>query len=257
MCAYKSYQPDTTKRFLDGLDYYFLAVFYCECGLRLFAARGILGRIFSLKQSLKPGELSLIWDFLVLSATAAGADHKGPNLVALRVVRLFDHPSAGIEKNSGKSTKVSSTTKGEEHSSTTTRSSSGGGNDTLARVFRSFGTMLSLLCFYGVVLAAYALLGMQLFPKYATDALKKRDDDANIDNLTVPYPRENFETYPNALLAIFTVSTGEGWVAMLYHFRRVHLARDAVFRLLFRSRQLRRLESHHRSDPRELGIEGF
>ena len=221
MCAYKSYQPDTTKRFLDGLDYYFLAVFYCECGLRLFAAKGILGRIFSLKQSLKPGELSLIWDFLVLSATAAGADHKGPNLVALRVVRLFDHPSAGIEKNSGKSTKVSSTTKGEEHSSTTTRSSSGGGNDTLARVFRSFGTMLSLLCFYGVVLAAYALLGMQLFPKYATDALKKRDDDANIDNLTVPYPRENFETYPNALLAIFTVSTGEGWVAMLYHFRRV------------------------------------
>ena len=221
MCAYKSYQPDTTKRFLDGLDYYFLAVFYCECGLRLFAAKGILGRIFSLKQSLKPGELSLIWDFLVLSATAAGADHKGPNLVALRVVRLFDHPSAGIEKNSGKSTKVSSTTKGEEDSSTTTRSSSGGGNDTLARVFRSFGTMLSLLCFYGVVLAAYALLGMQLFPKYATDALKKRDDDANIDNLTVPYPRENFETYPNALLAIFTVSTGEGWVAMLYHFRRV------------------------------------
>ena len=221
MCAYKSYQPDTTKRFLDGLDYYFLAVFYCECGLRLFAAKGILGRIFSLKQSLKPGELSLIWDFLVLSATAAGADHKGPNLVALRVVRLFDHPSAGIEKNSGKSTKVSSTTKGEEHSSTTTRSSSGGGNDTLARVFRSFGTMLSLLCFYGVVLAAYALLGMQLFPKYATDALKKRDDDANIDNVTVPYPRENFETYPNALLAIFTVSTGEGWVAMLYHFRRV------------------------------------
>ena len=221
MCAYKSYQPDTTKRFLDGLDYYFLAVFYCECGLRLFAARGILGRIFSLKQSLKPGELSLIWDFLVLSATAAGADHKGPNLVALRVVRLFDHPSAGIEKNSGKSTKVSSTTKGEEHSSTTTRSSSGGENDTLARVFRSFGTMLSLLCFYGVVLAAYALLGMQLFPKYATDALKKRDDDANIDNVTFPYPRENFETYPNALLAIFTVSTGEGWVAMLYHFRRV------------------------------------
>ena len=221
MCAYKSYQPDTTKRFLDGLDYYFLAVFYCECGLRLFAAKGILGRIFSLKQSLKPGELSLIWDFLVLSATAAGADHKGPNLVALRVVRLFDHPSAGIEKNSGKSTKVSSTTKGEEHSSTTTRSSSGGENDTLARVFRSFGTMLSLLCFYGVVLAAYALLGMQLFPKYATDALKKRDDDANIDNVTVPYPRENFETYPNALLAIFTVSTGEGWVAMLYHFRRV------------------------------------
>ena len=221
MCAYKSYQPDTTKRFLDGLDYYFLAVFYCECGLRLFAAKGILGRIFSLKQSLKPGELSLIWDFLVLSATAAGADHKGPNLVALRVVRLFDHPSAGIEKNSGKSTKVSSTTKGEEHSSTTTRSSSGGENDTLARVFRSFGTMLSLLCFYGVVLAAYALLGMQLFPKYATDALKKRDDDANIDNVTFPYPRENFETYPNALLAIFTVSTGEGWVAMLYHFRRV------------------------------------
>ena len=81
--------------------------------------------------------------------------------------------------------------------------------------------MLSLLCFYGVVLAAYALLGMQLFPKYATDALKKRDDDANIDNVTFPYPRENFETYPNALLAIFTVSTGEGWVAMLYHFRRV------------------------------------
>ena len=115
MCAYKSYQPDTTKRFLDGLDYYFLAVFYCECGLRLFAARGILGRIFSLKQSLKPGELSLIWDFLVLSATAAGADHKGPNLVALRVVRLFDHPSAGIEKK-GKSTKVYRR-RGEEHSS--------------------------------------------------------------------------------------------------------------------------------------------
>ena len=192
----------------------------------------------------------------MLSATAAGADHKGPNLVALRVVRLFDHPSAGIEKNSGKSTKVSSTTKGEEHSSTTTRSSSGGGNDTLARVFRSFGTMLSLLCFYGVVLAAYALLGMQLFPKYATDALKKRDDDANIDDLTVPYPRENFETYPNALLAIFTVSTGEGWVAMLYHFRRVTWLATPYF-VSFSFSSIRRLGSHHRSDPRELELRDF
>ena len=221
MCAYKSYQPDTTKRFLDGLDYYFLAVFYCECGLRLFAARGILGRIFSLNQSLKPGELSLIWDFLVLSATAAGAEHKGPNLVALRVVRLFDHSSAGIEEKSKSSKKVSSRTKCDEGGTTTSRTSSGNGNDTLARVFKSLGTMLSLLCFYGVVLATYALLGMQLFPKYATDALRRRDIKANSDSPTIEYPRENFETYPNALLAIFTVSTGEGWVAMLYHYRRV------------------------------------
>lgn len=224
MCAYKSYQPETTKRFLDGLDYYFLAVFYCECGLRLFAARGILGRLWSFNRSLKPGELSLIWDFLVLSATAAGADHDGPNLVALRVVRLFDYTSSGIEEKKEKSAKDLSTTKGDDHrtiSTRLTRVKRNGSNDTLARIFKSLGTMLSLLCFYGVMLASYALLGVQLFPKYATDALKRRDDEAGIDASTFKYPRENFETYPKALLAMFTVSTGEGWVAMLYHYQRV------------------------------------
>ena len=100
-----------------------------------------------------------------------------------------------------------------------TRVKRNGSNDTLARIFKSLGTMLSLLCFYGVMLASYALLGMQLFPKYATDALKRRDDEAGIDASTFKYPRENFETYPKALLAMFTVSTGEGWVAMLYHYQ--------------------------------------
>ena len=38
MCAYKSYQPETTKRFLDGLDYYFLAVFYMR--VRFALVRG-------------------------------------------------------------------------------------------------------------------------------------------------------------------------------------------------------------------------
>ena len=71
--------------------------------MRLFAARGILGRLWSFNRSLKRGELSLIWDFLVLSATAAGADHDGPNLVALRVVRLFDYTSRGIEEKKEKS----------------------------------------------------------------------------------------------------------------------------------------------------------
>ena len=221
MCAYKSYQPDTTKSFLDGIDYYFVAVFYVECGLRLFAARGLLGRIFSLKKSLKPGELSLIWDFLVLSATAAGAKHGGPNLVALRVVRLFDETKS-IETDNEKTGKITKSNKLSDGDDTILQNktiSSGSSNDTLARVFKSLGTMLSLLCFYGVVLASYAVLGMQLFPKYATDVLKKYDSE-NEPNSSES-PRENFETYPNALLAIFTISTGDGWVSMLYHYRRV------------------------------------
>ena len=144
--------------------------------------------------------------------------------MALRVVRLFDYTSRGIEEKKEKSAKDLSTTKGDDHrtiSTRLTRVKRNGSNDTLARIFKSLGTMLSLLCFYGVMLASYALLGMQLFPKYATDALKRRDDEAGIDASTFKYPRENFETYPKALLAMFTVSTGEGWVAMLYHYQRV------------------------------------
>lgn len=77
------------------------------------------------------------------------------------------------------------------------------GADTIHRVFRSLGSLFSLFLFYVAVLAMYAVLGMQLFANRGVSG-----DDA---------PRLNYDTFPQAMLAVFVTSTGEGWTELMYH----------------------------------------
>ena len=46
-------------------------------------------------------------------------------------------------------------------------------------------------------------------------------------------PRENFDTFPQAMLTMFTVSTGEGWTDLLYNAMRIEPRTTPAFFVVF------------------------
>ena len=95
--------------------------------------------------------------------------------------------------------------------------------DVLRRVFASSGALASLAGFYVALSAAFALLGMQLYGG--------RWEDVPPDEPSMP--RENFDTFPDAMLTMFAVSTGEGWTNLLYNAMRLEPRATPPFLIVF------------------------
>jgi hypothetical protein len=95
--------------------------------------------------------------------------------------------------------------------------------DTLMQVFASLGSLLSLAGFYAVLSAAFALLGMQIYGGRWND----------VDPRGPAMPRENFDSFAEAMLTMFTVSTGEGWTDLLYNAMRLEPWITPAFFIVF------------------------
>ena len=93
--------------------------------------------------------------------------------------------------------------------------------DTLTQVLSSLGSLLPLAGFYALLLSAFALLGMQAYGGRWNEV-----EDPIM-------PRENFDTFPQAMLTMFTVSTGEGWTRLLYNAMRLEPWFTPVFFIIF------------------------
>ena len=90
-------------------------------------------------------------------------------------------------------------------------------------MFASSGALASLAGFYVALSAAFALLGMQLYGG--------RWEDVPPDEPSMP--RENFDTFPDAMLTMFAVSTGEGWTNLLYNAMRLEPRATPPFLIVF------------------------
>jgi len=161
------------KTYLLAFESLFVCAFMLEVILRIFAAKGLTLRLTRFKSTNE--DLMLLFDIVVVALSAMVMWNKGINLTPLRIPRLFRTFDRSPRR----------------------------GKDTINRVFRSLGSLFSLFLFYTVILAMYAVLGMQLFVNRG-DALK----DA---------PRLNYDTFPKAMLTLFAVSTGEGWTSLMFH----------------------------------------
>ena len=174
MALYRFDLDAEKKRYLLAAEGFFISAFMLEVVLRALAAKRMTRRVCAMRPTNE--DVLLLFDVFVVATSAAVMWNRGVNLTSLRIPRLF-------------------TTHG--------RARSRSGADTINRVFRSAGSLLSLFLFYVAILAMYAVLGMQLFAN-------------RNDGLESP-PRLHFDTFPQAMLALFTVSTGEGWTELMFH----------------------------------------
>ena len=174
MALYRFDLDAEKKRYLLAAEGFFISAFMLEVVLRAFAAKRMTRRVCAMRPTNE--DVLLLSDVFVVATSAAVMWNRGVNLTSLRIPRLF--------KTHG-------------------RARSRSGADTINRVFRSAGSLLSLFLFYVAILAMYAVLGMQLFAN-------------RNDGLESP-PRLHFDTFPQAMLALFTVSTGEGWTELMFH----------------------------------------
>ena len=134
MALYRFDLDDTKKEYLVIAEGFFVSAFMLEVILRGLAAKDIGRRIVTFKPTNE--DLMLVFDTGVVAISATVMWGKGMNLTSLRIPRLFK-------------------TFGPAKSQT--------GVDTINRVFKSLGSLLSLFLFYVAILAMYAVLGMQLF----------------------------------------------------------------------------------------------
>ena len=174
MALYRFDLDDTKKEYLVIAEGFFVSAFMLEVILRGLAAKDIGRRIVTFKPTNE--DLMLVFDTGVVAISATVMWGKGMNLTSLRIPRLFK-------------------TFGPAKSQT--------GVDTINRVFKSLGSLLSLFLFYVAILAMYAVLGMQLFA----------NRDAGLEDM----PRLHYNTFPQAMLALFVASTGEGWTDLMFH----------------------------------------
>ena len=173
MALYRYDLDAERKLYLLAFEGLFVSAFMLEVCVRLLAARNITVRLTQFKSTNE--DLMLFFDVVVVALSAMVMWEKGINLTPLRIPRLFK----SFEQSRRRS------------------------RDTITRVFRSLGALFSLFLFYSVILAMYAVLGMQLF--------------ANQHGLTEDAPRLNYDTFPKAMLTLFTASTGEGWTDLMFH----------------------------------------
>ena len=113
------------------------------------------------------------------------------------------------------------------------RARSRSGADTINRVFRSAGSLLSLFLFYVAILAMYAVLSACNSSRIETDGLESP-------------PRLHFDTFPQAMLALFTVSTGEGWTELMFHDIQITKAAIPFYITFFILVNYIKLQSRHR-----------
>ncbi len=67
----------------------------------------------------------------------------------------------------------------------------------------SWGTMLSLFSFLFIVIAMFAVFAMQLF-------------GGHYNNFDDGKPRSNFDTFTQAWLTVFQVSSGDQWMSITW-----------------------------------------
>ena len=174
MALYRFDLDDTKKEYLVIAEGFFVSAFMLEVILRGLAAKDIGRRLVTFKPTNE--DLMLVFDTGVVAISATVMWGKGMNLTSLRIPRLFK--TFGPAKSRA-------------------------GVDTINRVFKSLGSLLSLFLFYVAILAMYAVLGMQLFA----------NRDAGLEDT----PRLHYNTFPQAMLALFVASTGEGWTDLMFH----------------------------------------
>ena len=166
------------KEYLRIAEGFFIAAFAVEVVLRVVTRRGFSLRLITF--GLHDEDMPVAFDMLIAGLSAMTIWGMGVNLSPFRILRLF-MKDGGMKKK--------------------------GGFDVIARVFRSMGSLASLLLFYVATLAMYAVFGMQIF--------------ARRDAEFADTPRLNYDTFPQAMLTLFVTSTGEGWTDMMYHGVRV------------------------------------
>jgi len=166
------------KEYLRIAEGFFIAAFAVEAVLRIVTRRRFSLRLITFR--LRGEDVPVAFDALIVGLSAMTIWGVGVNLSPFRILRLFIKDDGTKKK---------------------------GGFDVIARVFRSMGSLVSLLLFYVATLAMYAVFGMQLFARR----------DAEFEDA----PRLNYDTFPQAMLTLFVTSTGEGWTDMMYHGVRV------------------------------------
>jgi len=72
----------------------------------------------------------------------------------------------------------------------------------------SWGPMLSLFAFLFLVIAMFAVFAMQLF-------------GGHYNNFNDGHPRSNFDTFPQAWLTIFQVTSSDQWISITYEAMRL------------------------------------
>jgi hypothetical protein len=76
----------------------------------------------------------------------------------------------------------------------------------------SWGPMLSLFAFLFLVIAMFAVFGMQLF-------------GGHYNNFDDGHPRSNFDTFPKAWLTIFQVTSSDQWMSITWEAMRLQWVR--------------------------------
>jgi len=98
----------------------------------------------------------------------------------------------------------------------TKRSSNPG---TLAKIMSRLDALVSLFVFFFTATVLFALLGMQFFSgKLSINGVE---------------PRANFNSFGDAMLTVFQVSTGEQWIDVMYNAMRVHWVSPIFFVVIF------------------------
>lgn len=174
MALYRFDLSDVRKEYLMIAEGFFVSLFALEVLARIIAAKRIIRHLITF--NLTSEDAVLILDAFVVAWSAMVIWGKGMNMTSLRILGLFT--SVGASKSRS-------------------------GAETIHRVFRSLGSLLSLFLFYAAILAMYAVLGMQLFANRSAGF-----EDA---------PRLNYDTFPQAMLTVFVTSTGEGWTELMFH----------------------------------------
>ncbi len=238
MCAYRRGMDPALLSRAEAAERFFLAAFVLETAARSVAAA-----------CAGPGSRTaarlLAWDVAAL-AVAAGCIAGGASSLAppLRMVRFFFSAETTTtttttlaggddDERIDECDRASSTSKPRhrQHGPDFRRQKTGdrgrihrrASGDVLRRVFASSGALASLAGFYVALSAAFALLGMQLYGG--------RWEDVPPDEPSMP--RENFDTFPDAMLTMFAVSTGEGWTNLLYNAMRLEPRATPPFLIVF------------------------
>ena len=88
----------------------------------------------------------------------------------------------------------------------------------ILQIVSAGSTLFSLFMFFLIVIAVFSILGMMFFGgKFQFDGER---------------PRQHFDTFPDAFLTMFSVTTGEQWVDVMWNGLRVHWI-SAPFFILF------------------------